>query len=530
MFTIKGEEIQPGYDKVLYGGTSLGILIEFPLLLLTCQVLCKVASIGLDPYRHLNAPLAKLRPLLATLHAKYGVHECGEGGEYESLCLDAPIFRHAKIVLDDWSPVLHGDSGDVGLLRVRKWHTEPKAVKAVAAAAEAPDGTASRKYPAEVLAVNEEATRAFLASRAAETLKLSPPPVSPAAPAAAALKLSTAPEVVVSMGPTYVANDFVFASGAIVSSANDAANGPSAATPLPAAAPLSNQRLDAWTFRWAVGRTSWHLGAVVHPCLAKFEDHLLPSLPSTSSLGCLSKPPRVLVPLAGKAHDVAYFAARGCDVVAVECASPALEQFVAAHPGAAAVKHGGAGVAAPVVPEANLFQRTRVTLLSSSLLNSEVNDAELKDKEAIAEAKTGPQRAPRPVLWLEGDFLALKDAPSAAGANPPKSVDSASAEPAALSVDCSSDGGNNTACEDLFDAAFDRGGLVAVAPGDRAAYALTLVKLLKPGVGRLLLVCTEHPPFTGGALGPPFSVEKSEVTRLFGDAFTIELLQVHCLF
>jgi len=530
-------------------------------------VLCKVASIGLDPYRHLNAPLAQLRPLLATLHAKYGVHECGEGGEYESLCLDAPIFRYAKIVIDDWSPVLHGDSGDVGLLRVHKWHTEPKfGVAAAEGSGEATNSSCnsssddsgnacelskamspvSPRHPADVLAVNEEAARAFLASRVAKTT------ATPTAAPVAALKPSTTPEVVLSMGPTYVANDFVFASGALVSKAVDAPASAAVATPLTAAAALNkNGRLDAWTARWAVNRTHWHLGAVVHPCLAKFEAQLLPQFPppqapshslppltsSRQQPNCSSKaPPRVLVPLAGKAHDVAYFAARGCDVVAVECAPQALEQFVAAYPGA--TTETGSSVADPIAPEANFFQRTNVTL-PSCLLSSEEHDLELKDKEATEFASQPPPQTPRPVRWLQGDFLTLKDVPSAAAAPPPSStrsdvvelasaVSSAPEHSGESSVHSSSGCGvdNSISQEDLFDAAFDRGGLVAVAPADRAAYALTLATLLKPGVGRLLLVCTEHPPFTGGSLGPPHSVDKSEVERLFGGAFTIEPLQV----
>ena len=32
--------------------------------------------------------------------SRFGVHECGEGGEYESLVLDAPIFKR-RLVLDD---------------------------------------------------------------------------------------------------------------------------------------------------------------------------------------------------------------------------------------------------------------------------------------------------------------------------------------------------------------------------------------------------------------------------------------------
>ncbi|WFD31579.1 diphthine--ammonia ligase [Malassezia sp. CBS 17886] len=55
-------------------------------------VLVKAAGIGLDE-RDLGKSLRTLRPKLLRLHALYGAHVCGEGGEYESLVLDAPIFR-----------------------------------------------------------------------------------------------------------------------------------------------------------------------------------------------------------------------------------------------------------------------------------------------------------------------------------------------------------------------------------------------------------------------------------------------------
>ena len=56
------------------------------------------------------------------------MHICGEGGEYETLCLDCPLFVR-RLVLDETEIILHSDDFDapVALLRTKKWHTEPKA-------------------------------------------------------------------------------------------------------------------------------------------------------------------------------------------------------------------------------------------------------------------------------------------------------------------------------------------------------------------------------------------------------------------
>ena len=48
----------------------------------------KVAAMGLYPRKHLGKTLAQLRPTLVKLDQLYGVHVCGEGGEFESLVLD----------------------------------------------------------------------------------------------------------------------------------------------------------------------------------------------------------------------------------------------------------------------------------------------------------------------------------------------------------------------------------------------------------------------------------------------------------
>uniref|UniRef100_A0A7S4FAE0 Thiopurine S-methyltransferase n=1 Tax=Chrysotila carterae TaxID=13221 RepID=A0A7S4FAE0_CHRCT len=65
-----------------------------------------------------------------------------------------------------------------------------------------------------------------------------------------------------------------------------------------------------------------------------------------------------------------------------------------------------------------------------------------------------------------------------------------------------------------FDAAFDRGSLVAIQPKDRPMYAAVLDGLMAPG-GRILLVTVEHDPFPNGTLGPPFSLLPEDVRTLF---------------
>lgn len=59
-------------------------------------VLIKVASLGLGAPQ-LGKALEELRPLLHVLEAKHGVSVCGEGGEYESLTLDCPLFSHSLV-------------------------------------------------------------------------------------------------------------------------------------------------------------------------------------------------------------------------------------------------------------------------------------------------------------------------------------------------------------------------------------------------------------------------------------------------
>jgi hypothetical protein len=77
--------------------------------------------------RHLGKPIREMQTTLHALHRKFAVHVCGEGGEYESLTLDGPLFRQ-RIVLDETEAVVHANDAfaPVTYLRVRRAHLEPK--------------------------------------------------------------------------------------------------------------------------------------------------------------------------------------------------------------------------------------------------------------------------------------------------------------------------------------------------------------------------------------------------------------------
>jgi diphthine-ammonia ligase len=57
---------------------------------------------GLIPEKHLNKTIRELYDsgLFHKLHDKYQFHYCGEGGEYESLVLDCPLFKKRLILID----------------------------------------------------------------------------------------------------------------------------------------------------------------------------------------------------------------------------------------------------------------------------------------------------------------------------------------------------------------------------------------------------------------------------------------------
>ncbi|NXM68085.1 DPH6 ligase, partial [Serilophus lunatus] len=91
-------------------------------------IVIKVAAFGLDPDKHLGKTLDEMEPVLLELSEKYGVHVCGEGGEYETFTLDCPLFKK-KIVVDSAKVVMHSADAfaPVAYLRFLKLHLENKA-------------------------------------------------------------------------------------------------------------------------------------------------------------------------------------------------------------------------------------------------------------------------------------------------------------------------------------------------------------------------------------------------------------------
>ncbi|KAJ6628758.1 hypothetical protein B0H10DRAFT_2259637, partial [Mycena sp. CBHHK59/15] len=89
-------------------------------------VLIKVAGIGLTA-QHLGSTLAQMQPTLIKLNDLYGAHICGEGGEYETLTLDCPMFKH-RILLKEVETVIHSDSAfaTVAFLRIKHAILEQK--------------------------------------------------------------------------------------------------------------------------------------------------------------------------------------------------------------------------------------------------------------------------------------------------------------------------------------------------------------------------------------------------------------------
>ncbi|KAJ7129533.1 hypothetical protein C8R44DRAFT_700368 [Mycena epipterygia] len=91
-------------------------------------ILIKVAGIGLT-IKHLGNTLAQMEPTLIKLNNLYGAHICGEGGEYETLTLDCPLFKH-RIILTEVETVIHSDSAfaTVAFLRIKNAVLEPKPI------------------------------------------------------------------------------------------------------------------------------------------------------------------------------------------------------------------------------------------------------------------------------------------------------------------------------------------------------------------------------------------------------------------
>ncbi|KZW04104.1 hypothetical protein EXIGLDRAFT_15336 [Exidia glandulosa HHB12029] len=82
-------------------------------------ILIKVAGIGLTT-KHLGKTLAEMQPTLWKLNDQFGLHVCGEGGEYETLTLDCPLFKK-RIHAQETETIIHSDSsfGTVAFLKFK---------------------------------------------------------------------------------------------------------------------------------------------------------------------------------------------------------------------------------------------------------------------------------------------------------------------------------------------------------------------------------------------------------------------------
>ncbi|PON54519.1 Rossmann-like alpha/beta/alpha sandwich fold containing protein [Trema orientale] len=91
----------------------------------------KVAAMGLDPAKHLGKDLASLNSYLHKLKELYGINVCGEGGEYETLTLDCPLFVNARIILDEFQVILHSSDSiaPAGVLHPLAFHLEHKKLR-----------------------------------------------------------------------------------------------------------------------------------------------------------------------------------------------------------------------------------------------------------------------------------------------------------------------------------------------------------------------------------------------------------------
>ncbi|CAJ1361964.1 unnamed protein product [Effrenium voratum] len=181
--------------------------------------------------------------------------------------------------------------------------------------------------------------------------------------------------------------------------------------------------------------------------------------------------PRVLVPLCGKTLDMVYLSRQGYRVVGVEGVNKAIEEFAQEF-----------GLQVPTAKGPTMHVNFPPELDPQKFRGHAV---------LISAGEDTRSEPPPPVILVEGDFLEL--GPEQAQALVP------------------------------FEAAFDRGSLVAVDPSLRDAYAQALTHLVAPK-GRVLLVVAEHDGFKD-AKGPPFQVLEADVRRLFGKAFSVELLQ-----
>lgn len=94
---------------------------QYELMSEMCQYsldarLIKVAAIGLNS-SHLGKSIQQMLPQLNKLNQLYQVHVCGEGGEFETIVLDAPFFKKKLNVVD--SKVIELSNDDVCYMKLK---------------------------------------------------------------------------------------------------------------------------------------------------------------------------------------------------------------------------------------------------------------------------------------------------------------------------------------------------------------------------------------------------------------------------
>ena len=85
-------------------------------------IIVKTSAMGLDESWLGRTIDEKLINDLIKLNKKYKIHIAGEGGEFETLVLNAPLYKK-RIVVEEYKKIV---DGSVGILEVTRFKLEPK--------------------------------------------------------------------------------------------------------------------------------------------------------------------------------------------------------------------------------------------------------------------------------------------------------------------------------------------------------------------------------------------------------------------
>lgn len=89
-------------------------------------ILIKVACMGLSK-KHIGLSIKSMQDYLRKLNVDYGSNICGEGGEYETLVLDCPLYEN-RLVIDAFDVICHSEDvfAPVHYMRPTKMHLANK--------------------------------------------------------------------------------------------------------------------------------------------------------------------------------------------------------------------------------------------------------------------------------------------------------------------------------------------------------------------------------------------------------------------